>query len=55
MMGQWNLYAQNTDLSNHLFGTTQGVGTTILTLLGRGESILKHSSWKHETLGALQP
>lgn len=31
--GQWNLYAQNLDSSSHLFGTSQGVGTTILTLL----------------------
>jgi photosystem I P700 chlorophyll a apoprotein A2 len=34
LMGQWNLYAQNPYSSNHLFGTTQGVGTAILTLLG---------------------
>ncbi|KAL5643855.1 hypothetical protein ACJX0J_002994 [Zea mays] len=27
-------YAQNPDSSNHLFGTTQGAGTAILTLLG---------------------
>ncbi len=32
--GQWNLYAQNPDSNNHLFGTSQGAGTTILTLLG---------------------
>ncbi|KAF3647605.1 Photosystem I chlorophyll a apoprotein A2 [Capsicum annuum] len=32
--GQWNLYAQNPNSSSHLFGTTQGVGTAILTLLG---------------------
>jgi photosystem I P700 chlorophyll a apoprotein A2 len=31
--GQWNLYAQNPDSSSHLFGTSQGAGTTILTLL----------------------
>ncbi|KAL8493943.1 hypothetical protein ACS0TY_024928 [Phlomoides rotata] len=31
---QWNLYAQNPDSSNHLFGTSQGAGTAILTLLG---------------------
>lgn len=31
--GQWNLYAQNLDSSSHLFGTSQVVGTTILTLL----------------------
>ena len=34
MTGQWNLYAQNPDSSNHLFGTAQGAGTAILTLLG---------------------
>ncbi|KAG2571463.1 hypothetical protein PVAP13_7KG111555, partial [Panicum virgatum] len=34
LTGQWNLYAQNADSSNHLFGTTQGAGTAILTLLG---------------------
>ncbi|KAK8923444.1 Photosystem I P700 chlorophyll a apoprotein A2 [Platanthera zijinensis] len=33
-MGQWNLYAQNPDSSSHLFGTSQGAGTAILTLLG---------------------
>ncbi|EYU40841.1 hypothetical protein MIMGU_mgv1a022781mg, partial [Erythranthe guttata] len=32
--GQWNLYAQNPDSTSHLFGTSQGAGTTILTLLG---------------------
>ncbi|KAK9080980.1 hypothetical protein Scep_031013 [Stephania cephalantha] len=32
--GQWNLYAQNPDSGNHLFGTSQGAGTAILTLLG---------------------
>ncbi|KAK9142414.1 hypothetical protein Syun_011814 [Stephania yunnanensis] len=32
--GQWNLYAQNPDFENHLFGTSQGAGTAILTLLG---------------------
>ncbi|WMV55036.1 hypothetical protein MTR67_048421 [Solanum verrucosum] len=32
--GQWNLYAQNPDSSSHLFGTTEGAGTAILTLLG---------------------
>ncbi|KAL5643160.1 hypothetical protein ACJX0J_004556 [Zea mays] len=34
LTGQWNLYAQNPDSSKHLFGTTQGAGTAILTLLG---------------------
>ncbi|KAK6768418.1 hypothetical protein RDI58_030624 [Solanum bulbocastanum] len=32
--GQWNLYAQNPDSSSHLFGTAEGAGTAILTLLG---------------------
>ncbi|MFS7890132.1 Photosystem I P700 chlorophyll a apoprotein A2 [Helianthus anomalus] len=32
--GQWNLYAQNPDSSSHLFGTFEGAGTAILTLLG---------------------
>nr|GEZ51889.1 photosystem I P700 apoprotein A2, chloroplastic [Tanacetum cinerariifolium] len=38
--GQWNLYAQNLDStqnpdsSSHLFGTSQGAGTAILTLIG---------------------
>ncbi|CAK7323961.1 unnamed protein product, partial [Dovyalis caffra] len=32
--GQWNLYAQNPDSSSHLFGTSQGAGTAVLTLLG---------------------
>ncbi|RZC93088.1 hypothetical protein C5167_007816 [Papaver somniferum] len=32
--GQWNLYAQNPDSDSHLFGTAQGAGTSILTLLG---------------------
>ncbi|PHT62367.1 Photosystem I chlorophyll a apoprotein A2 [Capsicum annuum] len=31
--GQWNLYAQNPNSSSHLFGTAQGAGTAILTLL----------------------
>ncbi|KAL4010005.1 hypothetical protein IC575_030748 [Cucumis melo] len=31
---QWNLYAQNPDSNNHLFGTSEGAGTAILTLLG---------------------
>ncbi|CAL0321466.1 unnamed protein product [Lupinus luteus] len=32
--GQWNLLAQNPDSSSYLFGTSQGAGTAILTLLG---------------------
>ncbi|KAJ1683220.1 hypothetical protein LUZ63_021563 [Rhynchospora breviuscula] len=34
LTGQWNLYAQNPDSSSHLFSTSQGAGTAILTLLG---------------------
>ncbi|PHT44938.1 Photosystem I chlorophyll a apoprotein A2 [Capsicum baccatum] len=33
-IGQWNFYAQNLDSCSHLFGTVQGAGTAILTLLG---------------------
>lgn len=40
LTGQWNLYAQDPDSSNHLFSTSQGAGTAILTLLG--DSIHKH-------------
>lgn len=29
--GQWNLYAQNPDSGGHLFGTSEGAGTAILT------------------------
>nr|YP_009664124.1 photosystem I P700 apoprotein A2 [Cuscuta costaricensis]QCW07760.1 photosystem I P700 apoprotein A2 [Cuscuta costaricensis] len=32
--GQWNHYAENPDSSSHFFGTSQGAGTAILTLLG---------------------
>ncbi|KAA0062553.1 photosystem I P700 apoprotein A2 [Cucumis melo var. makuwa] len=32
--GKWNLYAQDPDSNNHLFGTSEGAGTAILTLLG---------------------
>ncbi|CAN6483814.1 unnamed protein product [Victoria cruziana] len=32
--GQWNLYAQNSASSSHLFSTSQGARTAILTLLG---------------------
>ncbi|XP_041017917.1 LOW QUALITY PROTEIN: photosystem I P700 chlorophyll a apoprotein A2-like [Juglans microcarpa x Juglans regia] len=32
--GQRNLYAQNPDSGSHLFGTSQGAGTVVLTLLG---------------------
>ncbi|KAH6559249.1 hypothetical protein KP509_1Z022700, partial [Ceratopteris richardii] len=30
----WSVYAQNPDSSTHLFNSTQGAGTTILTFLG---------------------
>ncbi|KAK8554283.1 hypothetical protein V6N12_031248 [Hibiscus sabdariffa] len=42
--GQWNLYAQNPDSSSHLFGTSQGSGTAILTLL-RGFHPQTQSLW----------
>jgi photosystem I P700 chlorophyll a apoprotein A2 len=43
-IGQWNLYAQNPDSSSHLFGTSQGAGTAILTLL-RGFHPQTQSLW----------
>ncbi len=30
----WGVYAQNPDTANHLFGTSEGAGTAILTFLG---------------------
>ncbi len=30
----WGVYAQNPDTANHVFGTSQGAGTAILTFLG---------------------
>ena len=30
----WGVYAQNTDTASHVFGTSQGAGTAILTFLG---------------------
>ena len=32
--GKWNFYSNNPDLPNHLFGTTEGAGTAILTFRG---------------------
>ncbi len=32
--GDWGVYAQNPDTAGHLFGTSQGAGTAILTFLG---------------------
>ncbi|WAL59767.1 photosystem I core protein PsaB [Thermocoleostomius sinensis] len=32
--GHWAAYAQNPDTAQHLFGTSQGAGTAILTFLG---------------------
>ncbi|MFB8789448.1 MAG: photosystem I core protein PsaB [Potamolinea sp.] len=32
--GNWGVYAQNPDTAGHLFGTSQGAGTAILTFLG---------------------
>ncbi|MDB9493619.1 photosystem I core protein PsaB [Spirulina major CS-329] len=32
--GNWSVYAQNPDTAGHLFGTSEGAGTAILTFLG---------------------
>jgi photosystem I P700 chlorophyll a apoprotein A2 len=32
--GNWGVYAQNPDTASHVFGTSQGSGTAILTFLG---------------------
>jgi photosystem I P700 chlorophyll a apoprotein A2 len=32
--GNWGVYAQDPDTASHLFGTSQGAGTAILTFLG---------------------
>mmetsp|Transcript_417 Transcript_417/g.570 ORF Transcript_417/g.570 Transcript_417/m.570 type:complete len:731 (-) Transcript_417:947-3139(-) len=32
--GQWAVYAQNPDTAGHIFGTSEGAGTAILTFLG---------------------
>jgi len=32
--GNWTVYAQNPDSVNHVYGTSQGAGTAILTFLG---------------------
>lgn len=32
--GNWNIYADNPDLTTHIFGTDEGSGTGILTFLG---------------------
>ena len=32
--GNWTVYAENPDSSNHIYGTTNGAGTAILTFLG---------------------
>ena len=32
--GNWSAYAQNPDTVNHVFGTSEGTGTAILTFLG---------------------
>jgi photosystem I P700 chlorophyll a apoprotein A2 len=32
--GNWGVYAQNPDTTNHVFGTSEGAGTAILTFLG---------------------
>ncbi len=32
--GNWGVYAQNPDTAGHVFGTSEGAGTAILTFLG---------------------
>jgi photosystem I P700 chlorophyll a apoprotein A2 len=32
--GNWGVYAENPDTAKHIFGTTEGAGTAILTFLG---------------------
>ncbi|MGB7085975.1 MAG: photosystem I core protein PsaB, partial [Phormidesmis sp.] len=32
--GNWGVYAQNPDTANHIFGTSEGAGSAILTFLG---------------------
>jgi len=32
--GNWNIYSQNPDLNNHIFGTSEGAGKAILTFIG---------------------
>ena len=32
--GNWSVYAQNPDTAGHIFGTSEGAGTAILTFLG---------------------
>ena len=32
--GNWTVYAENPDSSNHVYGTSEGAGTAILTFLG---------------------
>jgi len=32
--GNWGVYAQNPDTANHVFGTSEGAGSAILTFLG---------------------
>jgi photosystem I P700 chlorophyll a apoprotein A2 len=32
--GSWSTYAENPDLSTHIFGTSEGAGTAILTFVG---------------------
>jgi photosystem I P700 chlorophyll a apoprotein A2 len=42
--GQWILFSQNPDTSNHIFGTSEGAGTAILTFLGGFDNYTK-SLW----------
>jgi photosystem I P700 chlorophyll a apoprotein A2 len=34
LSGKWNLYSDSPDTANHIFGTSEGAGTAILTFLG---------------------
>jgi len=32
--GNWTVYAENPDSASHVYGTSEGAGTAILTFLG---------------------
>jgi len=42
--GNWSVYAKNPDFNNHLFGTSEGAGSAILTFLG-GFHPITQSLW----------
>ena len=35
--GNWTVYAENPDTAGHIYGTSEGAGTAILTFLGSGD------------------